>query len=323
MRKTFFCLLMLTAINDAAGQGVPGSRDHPLVSRYPGTEIMYYEEQPFKTYRIATGPVTGYKKISSWHTTSGKLTRIYYLLRGRQSLEQVYQNYLSAFRREGFTIQALGFYPDNNVGKDPGGRTFLGVFYGENKFPVGKGINLLNGSASSGGSFYLAAKAPKKAGETYAILGGTQFKADEIDFLLDIIEGTAMETDLVQVDAGGMMQQINKTGKVDLYGIYFDFDKAIVKPESEPTLIEIATLLRKNPDLRLLVAGHTDGVGAASYNQELSSRRAKAIVRELTGRYGIAPSRLKAEGRGATEPVARNDNEEGRQRNRRVELRKL
>ena len=124
----------------------------------------------------------------------------------------------------------------------------------------------------------------------------------------------------VIVEAKSLAKDIQLTGHASVYGIYFDFDKAEVKPESEPALKEIAKLLRQNPQLNLYVVGHTDYVGEFNYNMKLSQKRAEAIVKILVSKYGISPDRLKAYGVGPLAPVVSNKTEEGRSLNRRVEL---
>ena len=94
----------------------------------------------------------------------------------------------------------------------------------------------------------------------------------------------------------------------------------MVKPDSKPTLDEIAKLLQSKPDLKLKIVGHTDNKGTAEYNLDLSTRRAANVVAALTGSYAIAPDQLASEGAGLTQPIASNDTEEGRAKNRRVEL---
>jgi OmpA-OmpF porin, OOP family len=117
-----------------------------------------------------------------------------------------------------------------------------------------------------------------------------------------------------------MKQSLHGSGKVALYGLYFDTDKDVVKPESQPTLAEIAKLLKSEPSLRVHVVGHTDNQGKAEYNLDLSRRRATSVARELTGKYGVAGNRLDAFGCGVYAPVASNEAEDGRAKNRRVEL---
>jgi outer membrane protein OmpA-like peptidoglycan-associated protein len=124
----------------------------------------------------------------------------------------------------------------------------------------------------------------------------------------------------VVADAKFMAEGINTTGHVAIYGIYFDFNKADIKPESEPTLKEIVNLLQQDTKLKLYVVGHTDNVGGLDYNMKLSQQRAEAVVKELISKYKITPDRLKANGVGPLAPVTSNDTEEGKAKNRRVEL---
>lgn len=105
-----------------------------------------------------------------------------------------------------------------------------------------------------------------------------------------------------------------------LYGIYFDTGKAEIKPESEPAFGEITKLLQADPKLKLYVVGHTDNVGVFDYNLKLSKDRADAVVKALTGKYEIAAARLQPFGAGPVAPVESNTTEDGRAKNRRVEL---
>jgi len=129
-----------------------------------------------------------------------------------------------------------------------------------------------------------------------------------------------MVQDMVVVSSDEMSKAIAATGRVALYGILFDFNKADLKPESKPALAEIAKLLTQEPGLKLHVVGHTDNVGGFEFNLGLSKRRADAVVAALTREYGIAASRLTPNGVASLAPVAVNTTEEGRAKNRRVEL---
>ena len=114
--------------------------------------------------------------------------------------------------------------------------------------------------------------------------------------------------------------QLAKQKKAVIYGIYFDFNQATIKKESEPVLKEIAEAMKNNPDWVLTVNGHTDNIGGDAYNLDLSRRRAESVKKALVDRYGIAPERLTTGGSGASSPVDTNETLEGRARNRRVEL---
>ncbi len=117
-----------------------------------------------------------------------------------------------------------------------------------------------------------------------------------------------------------MIKDIQETGKTAVYGIYFDFNQAVVKPESDPVLDDIAAILKDDTVLKLYVVGHTDMIGNFDYNMKLSQQRAKAVVSILVHRYGIPSYRLMAYGVGPLAPMDSNENAEGRAKNRRVEL---
>lgn len=120
--------------------------------------------------------------------------------------------------------------------------------------------------------------------------------------------------------AAGVEKALATEGRMDTYGIYFDFNSAVLRPESDLALQAIADALKKNPSWTLRLVGHTDGIGGDAFNQDLSRRRAAAAREALVSRYGIAPARLGSDGRGATQPKAPNTTLEGRALNRRVEL---
>jgi outer membrane protein OmpA-like peptidoglycan-associated protein len=119
-----------------------------------------------------------------------------------------------------------------------------------------------------------------------------------------------------------MKDKLDTQGRVAIYGIHFDFDKADLKPGSEKVLLEMVKLMKDNPGLKVEVQGHTDNVGQRAYNRQLSERRAMT-VRSFLSLYGIDPERMTVRGFGAERPVADNRTEEGRALNRRVELKKL
>lgn len=137
---------------------------------------------------------------------------------------------------------------------------------------------------------------------------------------LVVIEMKPMDAGLVTVNAATLANDLGRTGHASVYGIYFDTGKADVKPESDGTLKEIAKLLQQQAQLKLYVVGHTDNVGNFASNQDLSQRRAEAVAQLLSTKYGVPAARLKSVGDGPSAPVASNDSEEGRAKNRRVEL---
>ena len=322
MKKLVFLSVIILAciISSGNAQDVKGSKDHPLITRYPGAQIAYYEEQKFQPYKIAIGPVTGYKKIDKWIDVEGKFTRIYYTIKGTTTLNEVFANYKSALKKGGFKTLAEGINATSGVAKEVGGRGFLNPFYEANPYPSNGIIKINQGSSSSAGACYIAAELEQSGSKVYIVVGGSQYASNEKVFMVDIIEQTMVEDDLIKVNATLMKNKLTTDGKIALYGIYFDFDKAEVKSESASTLSEIAKLLKDNPQLKIFVVGHTDMKGTFEYNLTLSKNRAASVVTELTTKYGISASRLTPDGVGPLSPVSSNENENGRKLNRRVEL---
>jgi len=120
--------------------------------------------------------------------------------------------------------------------------------------------------------------------------------------------------------ASSMEKALGQNKPVEIYGIYFDFNSATIKPDSEAVLKQISDILHRNPTWKLSVSGHTDNIGDAAFNQTLSERRAAAVKDALVTRYGIAADRLTTAGYGASRSIETNSTLEGRARNRRVEL---
>jgi len=173
----------------------------------------------------------------------------------------------------------------------------------------------IGGSVYSPREDYTYMKLLKDGKEIWAYV--QHYRGDNIR--VEIIEQEAMKQE-VTADAKFMADGISSTGHVAIYGIYFDFNKSDIKPESEPALSEIAKLLTGTPNLKVFIVGHTDNVGGVDYNMKLSQARADAVVKALTTKYKVNPQSLKAYGVGQLAPVAPNKTEEGRAKNRRVEL---
>jgi outer membrane protein OmpA-like peptidoglycan-associated protein len=155
----------------------------------------------------------------------------------------------------------------------------------------------------------------RKEGLEYWVLAGEYGGAVTVT----IVERKGMVQDVV-ANADAFASDLETKGHAAVYGIYFDTGQAVLKPESGAALSEIAKLLKAKPDLKVRLVGHTDSVGALDANLKLSQARAEAARAALTGQHGVAGPRLSAHGVGPLAPVATNATEEGRAKNRRVEL---
>ena len=137
-------------------------------------------------------------------------------------------------------------------------------------------------------------------------------------------EGAAMVSNIrIAIGAADIRNKLMTEGKLVSYGIYFDVNKDLVKPESYGTLKEIANTLMENPAVRINITGHTDADGADDANLDLSKRRADAVKNELTKSFGIDAARIETTGKGETQPVAPNNSAANKALNRRVEFIKL
>lgn len=210
-------------------------------------------------------------------------------------------------RQEGYTIDFQCHYADC-------GANFLRELLQLNDHPLPRGESWSRESAH-----YLLARKAGPDGMAYVSAAGYSHPDGYAKLRRLEVETTDLEFNLISMTGESMADELDASGKVAVYGIYFDTDSANLKPESDETLGQIVDLLRIRPEMALFVDGHTDSEGEDAYNHDLSTRRAQAVVAWLLGK-GIAENRLEARGFGEAEPVADNATEEGRAWNRRVEL---
>jgi OmpA-OmpF porin, OOP family len=173
-----------------------------------------------------------------------------------------------------------------------------------------KNTNALEASLEA--TFHLAAGG-KEYWVKVAGFGGTPTEVEHYDLCILEMEGMKQE-----IQASEMMNALNKDGFIALY-INFETGKSDIKPESQSIIGQIVEMLKQNPGLNISIDGHTDDVGSAQSNQVLSENRAKSVMNALIAQ-GIASSRLSAKGFGASKPIADNRTEEGKAKNRRVEI---
>lgn len=292
--------------------------DHPLVGRFEDSKIIDYKRMDFEEYVLLTKKVTSHRakwgkpaKKQFGRTLEGKITRITYESPKKRSTLEVMRAYEEALAGKGF--ETLFECDDDACGR----RNFMHAV-------IPYSIIL---SENFEDQRYLAAKKSRpQQGDVYVSIyiikaynvGGK--RKNRVYTQVDVIEVQPRKTKVVVIKADEMAGKIGTEGKVALYGVHFDVDSAAIKPDSKPTLDEIGKLMKDNPDLKLLVVGHTDNQGGFDYNIDLSKRRAASVTKALVNGYGVQSSRLRSWGVGYTAPVAPNATDEGRARNRRVEL---
>jgi OOP family OmpA-OmpF porin len=341
---TIWSLAMPALVDGQTLSDVKGSKDPAAIKRYEGAVIIGYKFGKFDEFTFMAGPLVPSKASSGpnlvpskTQRAEGQYTRLVYVgPEGRSPLEVV-RNYEQELKKAGFAVvyqcartecggneadmtdrllytmeNRLANYPPAHSGRPPGQVT-------EYAFSSAKDGRLLvakragSGGSGSGDSWI----------SVYVATGDFNMHKETFGhpvILVDFVESAAMDTNMVTVDASAMAKGIASAGHVALYGILFDTDKTDIKPESAAAITEIAKFLKQDAAVKLYVVGHTDNVGIYDYNLNLSQRRAAAVVAELTTKHGIAAARLKPAGSGPLSPVAPNDTEDGRAKNRRVEL---
>ena len=294
------CLVFAT-LAMAQDQDLEGSKDHPLISRYPGSYIGDYRYKEFDEFELPVGKGSRDNAGKTQHL-EGKITHLQYWNPEGRSVLEIYRNFEGALRAAGFET----LYTCAGVEQCGWGNFTLSPEVREEWI-------------DTGATRHLTGKLSRSQGDVYINLIVQQHGGASLT-LLDVIEMKPMEVGLVAVNAESLAGDISRTGHASVYGIYFDTGKADVKPESDAVLAEISKLLQQDASLKLYVVGHTDNVGTLASNMDLSKRRAAAVTQVLIAQYGVAAVRLSPQGDGPTAPVASNDSEEGRAKNRRVEL---
>ncbi|OMH38090.1 OmpA family protein [Motiliproteus sp. MSK22-1] len=302
-------------------QDIDGIVEHPMIKRYPGQVIAWQHIENYQPYKVAVGPVTGYRSITDWIETEGRVTRTFYKYEGEdRTYSEVYKNYRDALKAEGFEILGEGMFADRK-GSAIGSRQWMEVTFRANPATKPGAVGtMFSGTSSSGGAGAIVARKERAVGTAYLVVYVEQHSKNYIGTLVDIVEVEAAETGLVVVDAEALGSDIEEYGRVVLEGIVFDFDKATLKPESKAALDVIAGYLNNNPKKSFYVVGHTDSKGSFAYNRKLSSDRAQAVADALKKNYGIASERLEPHGVGPLVPKFSNHSDVGQDKNRRVEL---
>jgi len=304
------------------GADLPGAKDPVGMKRYEGSEIIGYRQARFDEYLLPLGRQVTYTPLvfQKSQKVEGLVSSYTYLAPLGRSPAEVMQNYKLEFTRLGLVTM----YEKGATDQGWFGPTFSNI---SNEEDLGQ-ILCCNESQER-----VLVGRSKDAQPTYYEIFVTSYKdgiipprlakavaKDRTMAEIIVIAPQKLDQKMVFVNADEMKRSIADTGKVALYGLYFDTDKDTMRADSAPTMEEIAKLMRANPQMKLRVVGHTDDQGATAYNLDLSKRRAASVAQQLVSRYGISASRLDSFGAGQYAPVASNQTEDGRAKNRRVEL---
>lgn len=303
---TFLMGLSIPLTTIAQRPDAKGSKDHPLISRFDGFYIAKYQEVEFDQYILPLSSVEQ-EALKESKTLEGKVTRINYqrVEEPRPSLFQMYKTFEEALKGRGAEL-----------------------LYSCQKADCGKGNDdllthtvlndrMLNFNMRFGTHGFQAHRFSYEGKQYYTALFLREEK-NQVMYELHVIELEEMDMDKVTV--ANIEASLEETGAIAFYEIYFDFGKSSLKSESAAALQTMADYLKQNPDQQFFIVGHTDNVGNYQTNLTLSQARAAAVLQELKSNYSITGSNIEAVGIGPVAPVASNQSEDGRARNRRVEL---
>ncbi len=343
-----FLLIPAIACADATNptKDVAGARDLPFLKRYQGSFIVDQMQTAFDEFSLPTGRLKTSGRVDKSNNrialpeqkvdAEGKLSRFIYVAPAGRSPLEVIRNYEDELTAKGgqvlYRCKDDECGGDSNRGADAGGGTtgLLQLLYPADQMrqrAFTNGNCALNSSHAQQRYSAIQMTAPGGGEVVMGLLAYTlsdtlYCKAlnDRTVLVMTTVEKQAREQRMVSVvPASDLSRNIGSQGHVAIYGIYFDTGKASLTSNSAPQLAEIAKMLKADGSLKVLVVGHTDNQGELAYNVDLSKRRAEAVIQALA-QQGIAATRLTAQGVGMAAPVANNDNEEGRAKNRRVEI---
>jgi len=284
---------------------IEGGKDYPLVSRFSGSIMEYYQLKNFDRYFILS---LNDNKISNYEV-DGEITRIQYSVGKEHSVFEIDKSYENSLKKAGFKI--LTTLDDKNCGVNLQEQLYNDEFNGLNKLPR-EALNPGDDEFA-----YLAAKKETDNNDIYIVVY-TAFERGDLLITFDAIEVQGMDNNLVTVK--NIAEDISSSGHIAIYDILFDTGRSNIKPESETALKNIAEYLNAHPEKKFIIVGHTDNTGDFDANIKLSLDRATTVITELTTKFGINAEQLKAYGDGSTSPIATNSSNEGKAKNRRVEI---
>jgi len=315
-------LLLFVATAVAQTGDLPGSSDPPQMRRYEGSRIIGYRAPTFDEFVLPLGSPTSFSPpaYEASLPVEGLVSRYTYVAPEGRSAVELLRNYRLEFERLGLEVlyekradERGWFGPTFDVisNEDRIGQILM---YNEAQERV-----LVGKSSDPQPIYYYVFVTTYRDGVIPEHLRET-VSADRGLVQIVVVAPESLTERMTFVNAAEMSRSLASSGRVILDGLYFDTDSDVLRADSRPLIDEVVKLLRENPQLKVRVVGHTDNQGATDYNLDLSRRRTASIVTELTANHGIAAERLDPFGAGPYAPVASNDTEEGRARNRRVEL---
>ena len=302
---------------DLPDHDVPGSKDSSLLARYHDARIIAYDQSDDEEASLPSGPFRDFA-FTKTIKLEGQVTRIAYVFPEKLSTIAVMNHYRDVLKGAGFKVlfqcaggdgcggfnfgEALTQPMAESHGGDQGNRIidFL--------HPVGGDIR------------YVLATLDRPTGSVTLALAVARHTDREPGLFVETVEQLPPNKGPDVADAAQIASALRVHGHVVLSGIHFAPGKATVQPNSRAALTQVAKMLRGDPSIRLLVVGHSDSSEPLAQGVQLSTDRAQAVMRALTGRWKIPPAQVGSMGIGPAAPIASNADADGRTLNQRIEL---
>ncbi len=302
-----------------AAEDLEGSGDHPLLERVAGSFIRSMDRDEFRAVSLPSGPWDrSGREYADTVTVEGEWVRLVYGFEDEEvSALRVHRSFMQRLPEAGFEFVFAGADDELIAGGAARSSAYLMSAPGDRRLLLS---NLVLNQREP--VYYLLARHQTEpvtvAIATFAASG----RPGGTSYVLNIVTEEEMVVAMEHrpLSASEIEEGLISEGRVAIQDILFAFDSDEILPDSASSLATIASVLQERPTLGLLVVGHTDDVGDFDYNLRLSMTRATAVVEYLQREHGIASERLRAAGAGMMAPIASNRGEEGRARNRRVEL---
>lgn len=321
MKTLYILILFVLASFQMYAQDIANAEDHELLTRYPGSKIIYYFQKDYNELKFALKPGQPEKEPQEWLEVSGFQTSLVYEIPLGKSTVDVMKNYEDAFKANNAEIlfQCKGGDCDGTTAWYSA-KFFENVYGIDNRQSNGETSHYYDFGGYHVAQRYMVAQITTADKVYFIEIGMTPaYDGKPVKVCVEVVEQEALQSGLITLNADVIKDKLEKEGRLILDGILFDTGKTDLKPTSFEVIEMVAQYLNQNPESQIYIVGHTDDVGNFGDNTLLSEGRAIRVSQALQN-FGDFDNRVTPIGVGPVCPVATNETEEGRTKNRRVEI---